>query len=106
MISLPFSPEMAAAMIDGIKCATSRSRAYGGPGSLVSINGAAFRILDVHPHPLQYIRDHLYRIEGFSSPEAFEHTWRQLHRGHFTADKTYFVHYLARAEAHDPGLPW
>jgi hypothetical protein len=98
MISIPFSPEMAAAMIDGIKCCTSRSKAYGGPGYLISINGATFRILDVHLHPLQYIRDHLYRIEGFSSPEAFEHTWRQLHRGNFLPDKIYHVHYLARAD--------
>lgn len=102
MISIPFSPEMASAAVDGIKCCTSRSKPYGQAGDIFQVNGAQFRLLDVQIHSLNYIRNRLYRVEGFCSPEAFEHTWRQLHRGNYIPEKTYFVHYFARI----PGGDW
>lgn len=51
MIRIPFSKEMESAVIDGIKCCTSRSEAYGSPGVLFSVHGLTYRILDVHPTP-------------------------------------------------------
>ena len=100
-VSIPFSPPMASAAIEGMKCCTSRSKKYGSPGDFFAINGAIFRLIDVQLHSLNYIKTRLYRVEGFNSPEAFEHGWRQLHRGHYIPEKTYFVHFFARADGGD-----
>lgn len=101
MISMPFSPEMVAAAIDGRKCCTTRSKPYGKPGDIFQVNGARFRLLEINIRTLYYVRQQLYRLEGFDTPEAFERTWRILHRNQFDASRAYFVHYFARADGGD-----
>ena len=101
MISMPFSPEMVTAAIDGRKCCTTRSKPYGKPGDIFQVNGARFRLLDIRKHTLNFVHQTLYRLEGFDTPEGFEHTWRILHRNQFDPRRSYYVHYFARADGGD-----
>lgn len=101
MISIPFSPEMAAAALNGYKCCTTRSKPYGKTGDIFQINGVSFRILDIQQHTLNYVHQNLYRLEGFDTPEAFELAWRILHRGKFTSLLKYSVHFFVRASLLD-----
>lgn len=96
---IPFSSKMNQAVREGRKVCTSRSKKYGDPGDLFhSEDFALYRLVDVQQWRLRAIKSELYRQEGCSSPEEFEQVWRSLHRGHFSADKGYFVHWFQRVE--------
>jgi len=97
-IEIPFSAKMRAAIADGRKCCTSRSVQKGEVGDLFVVAGRTYRIVDISPARLTYVRDQFFRQEGCESPEAFDTLWRSLHRGHFSADGTYYVHWFARVE--------
>jgi len=98
VIEIPFSPRMATSARAGQKCATTRSERMGNPGDIFEIKGEWFRLLDVKQVTLLWVRNEAFRIEGFDSPEKFEKTWRSLHRGHFSVDKEYFIHFFAGCE--------
>jgi len=107
-IEIPFSPDMAIAAIEGRKIATTRSERKGGIGDTFEIQARSdasgyplmefekFRLIDIWETTLESVRDFYYHLEGFDSPEAFEKTWRALHRGHFMTDKYYFIHFFGR----------
>ena len=107
-IDIPFSREMAIAAIDGYKIATTRSEKKGEIGDIFYIDEIRphliaqqrhkpmFRLIDVRYTPLLDVARNYYRLEGFDSPEAFEKTWRALHRGHFTTGKPYHIHFFGR----------
>lgn len=35
-------------------------------------------------------------VAGYFEQGAWRGTWRALHRGHFTTDKLYFIHFFGR----------
>lgn len=101
----PFSRDMAIAAIDGLKVATTRSEAKGEigdefeippPGPSCMAYWPRFRLLEIMAVDLLTVRNLYFRLEGFDSPEAFEKTWRALHRGHFTTGKLYYMHLFGR----------
>jgi hypothetical protein len=94
-VTLPFNEEMRRAIREGKKVCTSRSEKKGEIGDWFTLDGRIFRIVDIQFRMLGWIRDTMYRLEGFDSPEAFETLWRKIHRGHFTEGKVYTVHYFA-----------
>jgi hypothetical protein len=110
VIDIPFSREMAIAAIDGRKVATTRSEAKGlvgcaffvedprriGEGGPTTKYGAQFRLIEIMAVDLETVKNLYFRLEGFDSPEAFEKTWRALHRGHFTTGKLYYIHFFGR----------
>ena len=108
-IDIPFSREMAIAAIEGRKIATTRSEKKGEIGDTFWFEdprrvgeermikyGGQFRILDIRQVTLFTVMDWYYRLEGFDSPEAFEATWRSLHRGHWSPRKKYWIHFFGR----------
>ena len=109
-IEIPFSREMAIAAIDGKKIATTRSDRKGVVGGTFFIEdprrigeggptikyGGHFRIIAIMDVDLKTVKKLYFRLEGFDSPEAFEKTWRALHRGHFMTGKPYYIHFFAR----------
>ena len=104
-IDIPFSREMAIAAIDGYKVATTRSEKKGEIGDMFWIDNPKipnnparghFRLIEILCRDLQTVKLVYFRLEGFDSPEAFEETWRALHRGHFTGNKLYFMHIFGR----------
>ena len=107
-IDIPFSREMAIAAIDGYKVATTRSEPKGKIGDIFQIDetrphvlaqqrhAPTFRLIEIMAVDLITVRDLYFRLEGFDSPEAFEKTWRALHRGHFTTGKLYYIHFFGR----------
>ena len=109
-IDIPFSEAMAIAAIDGKKIATTRSELKGvvggtffvedprriGAGGPAIKYGGWFCLISIKEVDLKTIRNYYYRLEGFDSPEAFEKTWRALHRGHFTTGKQYYIHFFGR----------
>lgn len=107
-IEIPFSYEMAIAAANGWKIATTRSERKGEIGDTFIIpyprddefyeagDACEFRIIDVFQIHLRSVKAAYHRLEGCSSPEEFEKLWRSLHRGHFTEDKVYWIHFFAR----------
>jgi hypothetical protein len=103
-VEIPFSDEMAMAAINSKKIATTRSERKGKIGDWFEIDypepfldePVGFIIIDIWESYLPFIKEYYYLLEGFDSPESFEKTWKKLHRGHFTTDKKYFVHFFAR----------
>jgi hypothetical protein len=109
-IEIPFSREMAVAAIEGRKIATTRGEPKGNNFDTFQIlhpelpesDGwkhfakPTFRILDIFPRELDDVKFQYFRLEGFNSPNDFEKTWRALHRGHYSGDKEYYVHFFAR----------
>ena len=105
-IDSPFSREMAIAAIDGYKVATTRSERKGEIGDVFLIEDpriagyvpplCQFWLIEIMAVDLVTVRDLYFRLEGFDSPEAFEKTWRSLHRGHFTTGKLYYIHFFGR----------
>lgn len=39
------------------------------------------------------VKDQLYEMEGYESPEEFEKVWRGIHRGNFDPEKIVHVHF-------------
>lgn len=101
-VEIPFSPEMKRAALEGMKIATTRSEQMGSRGDTFTLDGVRFRILEVHLIHLTDVRNLLYAIEGFKSPQEFEDTWRKLHRGHFTTTKPYYIHFFTRIPEGSP----
>lgn len=109
-IEILFSREMAIAAIEGRKIATTRNEKKGEIGDVFEIwhpdipkkeackffATPKFRLIDIQDMPLSVVCCRWFRLEGFDSPEAFEKTWRSLHRGHFTTGKTYYIHFFTR----------
>ena len=109
-IEIPFSREMAIAAIDGLKVATTRSEAKGKIGDEFTIEdprlkeegievyffNRKYRLIEIMAVDLETVRNLYFRLEGFDSSEAFEKTWRALHRGHFTTGKLYYMHIFGR----------
>ena len=105
-IEIPFSRDMAIAVIEGRKVATTRSERKGEIGDVFTIidpredhiltTGGEFRLLDVRRTTLLDVAKNYYRLEGFDSPAAFEKTWRALHRGHFSLEKNVYLHFFGR----------
>ena len=93
LVNLRFAPDMAEALLAGRKTKTSRAEDFG-EGRICLVQGRYFRITRVWPTALSTVRRNWYREEGFTSPEAFELRWRQLHRGHFNPEKIVFIHTL------------
>ena len=95
---------MAIAAIDGNKVATTRSEKKGEIGDTFIIEdpreyrvrNPTFRLIEIMAVDLLIVKNTYYRLEGFDSSEAFEETWRALHRGHFTMGKIYFMHIFGR----------
>lgn len=113
--NFPFSREMAIAAIDGWKVATTRSEPKGEIGDIFKIPNPrwtdagytaeceekaigipTFRLIEIMAVDLETVKNLYFRLEGFDSPEAFEKTWRALHRGHFTTGKLYYMHVFGR----------
>lgn len=96
-ITVKFSPEMRQAIYEGRKCCTTRSERKGKAGDTFVIGARDYRIIDVQAHWLGEIRDTLFLLEGFDSPEAFEAFWSQ-HLGEYSELQVCYVHWFARIE--------
>ena len=102
-IHIPFSREMAVAVMEGNKVATTRSEKKGEIGDWFNLENPLlpgdtgdFNLIEIMAVDLITVKNLYFRLEGFDSPEAFEKTWRSLHRGHFTTDKLYYMHVFGR----------
>ncbi len=97
-IVIPFSREMGRAILEGRKICTTRKEKMGEVGDYFIVSGKAYRIVWIEWVTLETVRDHLYALEGCGSPAEFEALWKRLHRGHFSGEKVYHLHWFARAE--------
>jgi hypothetical protein len=98
VITLPFQPRWRAAVLDGSKTTTVRTRRFGASGDEFEVDGARFLLVSVEAMPLAKARDLVWREEGMPSPEAFEAAWRENHptRGWRGADSVW-VHRFRRS---------
>jgi len=94
LIQIPFSKKMEIAVIEGRKCCTTRSKRYGSPGDEFKLSDGLYRIVDVQIMTLKKVMWDLHKLEGTNTMSDFEVLWRSLHRGHFSADKEYYVHFF------------
>jgi uncharacterized protein YqfB (UPF0267 family) len=94
-IEIPFSNEMQEAVIQGRKICTTRKEAKGRAGDLFRVRGQLCRILSIQEIYLDVVSDVFFRCEGCESPDEFRDLWRRLHRGHYSGQKRYYVHFFA-----------
>lgn len=95
-IDIPFCPEMRRAVLEGRKTCTSRRRMYGSPGDVFPVEGRWFMLRAVEVHTLAYVKDQLFRQEGFVNPEDFERIWNDLHpRKGYIPSEVVHVHHFA-----------
>jgi hypothetical protein len=78
-ISIPFRPDMIQAIRAGNKICTSRSKRYGSPGDVFSLDGKLYRLVSVHRFALYFVANFLYIEEGVSSPAEFVRLWEEIH---------------------------
>ncbi len=79
---LPFTGWSKSRIAQGRKWATSRTRVWDDD-----------RVVAIVWLRLDFVRDHLYQIEGADSPEEFEQVWRSIHRGHYKGSNLVCVHF-------------
>lgn len=98
-VEIPFSPEMRDAILQGNKKCTSRYRQYGRIGDVFTVMGYPYRITNVINPVLKFVRDNLWKEEGFSSPLAFENFWIKLHpRKRYFPDQRVYTHFFEVVE--------
>jgi hypothetical protein len=96
LVEIPFSKEMATAALEGRKICTTRREKKGEIGDEFLIDGVRFRIVDLYSAYLETVATAFFRLEGCESPDAFRALWHRLHRGHYTLEAVYWVHFFAR----------
>lgn len=83
LINIPFTDDMALAVIEGRKSCTTRTKRYGRVGDVFRVeHEARFETLiltQIEQYPLWLVAVKYYDKEGFSSQEYFQEKWRQLH---------------------------
>ena len=88
---LKFAGNMSGAILDGRKKCTTRNTIHGYPGDVFSVMGIDFVVVSLWYWPLKQVRDLLYPLEGFKSPDEFEAFW-QKHKYEFVEDQGRYVH--------------
>jgi|GEM_PF-6946796 len=73
---LNFTKENQELINEGRKICTARREIYNDPRVTWVVR---VRLIDV--------RNHLFEMEGYGSPEEFERVWRGIHRGHFITER-------------------
>lgn len=66
-------------ILNGNKMMTSRRKRYGNRGDVFTIDGKAFRLIDVLRMQLSFVANNLFRQEGCTSNVEFVKIWRELH---------------------------
>ena len=75
------------------KCATSRNKRYGKPGDTFSVDGQAYRILNITKAPLWRVAEHCWMEEGADSPSEFIEVWNEIHpRKHYNPKQVVWYH--------------
>lgn len=91
-IELEFTPEMAAAAIEGRKCCTFRRVKHGEVGDTFEIDGRIYRIVQIWPSWLADTIRRYYGAEGFESRADME-KWALKHYPNLSISG--FVHFFA-----------
>ena len=93
-VKLAFHPNLLPLIRDGKKICTTRRNQHGNVGDVFVIEGVEFRIRAIHQSYLGTVRDNLYLLEGFPSPNAFQETWEYLYDGSFEDSMIVFSHWF------------
>ena len=101
LITIPFTSDMALAIIEGKKSCTTRTKQYGSVSDVFRVeHDSRFETLiitQVERYPLSLIANHYYKAEGFSSPDEFKEKWRQLHpRRGYRPDDWGWTHFFEK----------
>ena len=78
-INIPFSPDMAEAVITGRKTCTTRTKRYGKPGDTFIVKSKEMELVDVSQVTVGYVAFCLHQEEGFHSVEGFINKWKELY---------------------------
>jgi hypothetical protein len=101
-IDVSFLPEFGPPMLAGKKTCTSRNSKLGERGDIFPAFGATFEIIAVKRLGLFYVSHHLYRYEGFNTPEEFIDCWNRIHpRAQFDPLRQVYTHFFKRIDAHN-----
>lgn len=93
LINLKFSPDMEQAILEGMKCCTTRDENKGRIGDIFIIQDRIYRIVDIHPILFEDLVCFYWRLDGFSDPYEYKDRLKQL----YNADYGYVfdVHFFA-----------
>ena len=96
-VRIPFSRDLAEAVLDGKKTCVVRTRRYGGMGDTFEVvgrfNWCRCRITNQAQMTLENIARGFFAREGFDSPDGFSEEWGRLHpvKG-FEPDQLVWLH--------------
>lgn len=94
-IKIPFRSEMKAEIMRGRKTCTSRTRKYGDPGDTFEAGEGVYVLTAAKKETYKFIKETLFKQEGFDTPEAFEKLWYQIYPRHIPQpDEQFWVHYF------------
>ncbi|MBA7550574.1 hypothetical protein ES705_43093 [subsurface metagenome] len=96
-VKIPFSKDMARAVLAGKKTCATRNKRYGGMGDtfevVAALDYATCRITNLARLTLGNVAFAFFAKEGFESPDGFKKKWVQLHpvKG-FEPDQLVWLH--------------
>lgn len=80
LVSIKFSTAMRLAVLRRGKTCTTRKEVKGKVGDRFAVDHMLLEITKVEANTLDHVAQHLYREEGFQSPDEFRDTWCRLYR--------------------------
>lgn len=99
LIKIPFTEDMALAVINSRKSCTTRTKRYGSIGDVFRVEYSyrfeTLIITDLKHITLKQVAADYYSHEGFISPEDFIATWRELHpRAGWVPNQLVWTHFF------------
>ena len=96
-IDIPLDNQWRAAMLNGRKTCTSRTKAYGAEGGTFGAFGGEFILTEVRELTLETVCFEHYLEEGCHSPLEFRNVWIKLHpRVGFVPEQVVHCHWFSR----------
>lgn len=90
---LPFLPEFRAAVLEGRKTLTCRSKPYGNACDVVGTPFGPVRFTMIIQVPLGLVGRHLFASEGLRSPMEFVEVWNRIHpRAGYDQNRLVWLH--------------
>lgn len=87
---IPFKEYMIEKILQGKKCATSRSRKIAEVGDVFYIRRKRFVIIKVTLYALCQVAEFFYEQEGFDNTKEFIAYWKDLHRHKYEPQDVYY----------------
>ena len=100
-VFLPFREQFRDVLENGMKTATTRTKAYGKPGDVLDSMVGPLRLLYVEKVTLGFVATQMWNLEGCMDQGDFERVWESIHPGRgFVPEQMVYLHIFERVKNH------